>query len=156
MHLNGFLFGILGGIIHRKNLAVKALDKYYALLLASIVPVVAFFIAVGQSRGYYHNGLLAPLYVLFFLGITLIPSETRVFSFLSNRISRFLGNSVVVIYILHAPIYLAFGKTLKIIGVPKTLSFYLIFLGMLCISPSIARMDNAMSRYAREFLGRIQ
>jgi peptidoglycan/LPS O-acetylase OafA/YrhL len=105
LHLNTFLFGILGGISYFK---IKGLYKGYFTTLGFVLSVFAIYYLVfsiqlpSSLSCTYHNGLLAPLFFIFTLSLSL--DESVISRILSYRPLELLGDLSYSIFILQLPV----------------------------------------------------
>lgn len=131
LHLNEFLLGSLAGLYFlqkkdgmKKN---KALWIFFLLFLL----VLALKLSVD-----YHNGLLAPLFAIFLVVLSLDNGWVSRFS--QNKLCVFLGDISYSVYILQFPVWLLISdyRLEKYLGVSKgtDLAFYVKLFFLLLIS----------------------
>ncbi len=102
MHLNSFLIGVGGGVIFRSDV-LHSQNVHRWSWIASIGSIVGLFVAaVVDDSGYLvHDGLLAPLFLIFIVGVALDKSWLA--RACSTKTALALGNMAFAIYILQAP-----------------------------------------------------
>jgi peptidoglycan/LPS O-acetylase OafA/YrhL len=102
MHLNSFLIGVGGGIVFRADVLHRPnVHRWSGIgVMGSLVGL--FVAAVVDDSGFLvHDGLLAPLFVIFIVGVALDRSWLA--RACSTKTALALGNMAFAIYILQAP-----------------------------------------------------
>lgn len=130
-HLNAFIFGVGGGIIFRRT-SHRISPKIAALFL--IVSIITFIILIYMPNSiikYAHNGMMAPVFILFLFGIIL--NESVISRILSMRYAEVLGEISYGIYILQEPVRILldnilFTKTWFLNNLNLRFYFYLVVL----------------------------
>lgn len=135
-HLSTFLIGIAGGKLFmvRYALLVSNISKL-ELLSAAAVLVICYLIISKNIffNTFYHNGFLAPVFVLFIY--TMALSNKRFFTSFNIRGLQYLGEISYGIYILQIPVsILVYGLIDRTIHTSSTLSFYIFLTVLICMS----------------------
>ena len=129
-HLNIFLTGMLGGIYINKIKKINLLTAR-SLYLIGIIIFFAIFLIDNPLIKYVHNGLLAPVFFLIIIGLSLDKSLlTKV---LSENSFVLLGNASYSIYILQWPIFIIFTKLVNKSSL-NGIYFYIYLISLIIIS----------------------
>jgi len=135
-HLSTFLLGIAAGRLFESKQDILAIyTSKFELLSLVMITVLALLV---MSRNpiflkFYHNGLLAPVFVLFIYTVAL--SKGRLIKLFANRRLEYLGEISYGIYILQFPVsILVFGIMDRIVKVSPTVGFYIYLPSLIIIS----------------------
>jgi len=102
LHLNSFILGIISGLIFKRFKKPLSVSKSLILILAPLVIIFILVISHHPILHYYNNGLLAPLFAVFLIGLA--SDKTWLTKLLSSRPLVLLGEISYGIYILQIPI----------------------------------------------------
>jgi peptidoglycan/LPS O-acetylase OafA/YrhL len=119
-HLNTFIIGVAGGVIflqQRHKMRCKASFNFIILLVSVllIISILLFRHRFQELTGFrmvFENGLLAPLFIVFIIFLSL--DETLFSRLFSKKYLVLLGDSSYSIYILHYPVYLLYDSQIRI------------------------------------------
>lgn len=127
LHFNEFLIGNLGGILFLKKWSGTSNNMILPILFTLLFVVFDLQFPIN-----YHNGILAPFFVLFI--ILLARDKSVISTTFRKKVFNFLGEISYSVYILQFPVWLLISdyRLFKYLGIIKgtDLSFYakLIFL----------------------------
>jgi peptidoglycan/LPS O-acetylase OafA/YrhL len=130
-HLNQFLIGILGGYYYYRNLETKFyLPSWFCLALILFTMKIFNMAALGNYLN-LHNGLLAPLFIIF-----IISTAKRKNVFLRAKVLVFLGEISFGIYLLQRPIhyYVCDQINRKFMHLNDTMLFYFYVVVLVIVS----------------------
>jgi peptidoglycan/LPS O-acetylase OafA/YrhL len=107
-HLNGFIFGVLGGIFVKseKQKAQSSFIKWRATYLISFAVLLGIIYQFQNNVDPLHNGILVPLYFLICAGFAM--DNSMLTRFLSKPIFTEMGNTSYTLYIFQYPIFILF------------------------------------------------
>ncbi|MEM7161681.1 MAG: acyltransferase [Bacteroidota bacterium] len=107
-HLTTFLMGMLSADFYLKR-KVKFSNWLGSLMFFVSCTLLVLILSTHNAIiSYSHNGLLAPLFALLILSLSLV--ENRLSRFMGNRFFNLLGNSSYALYIFQWPLYLLFDQ----------------------------------------------
>jgi peptidoglycan/LPS O-acetylase OafA/YrhL len=107
LHLSSFFMGVAAGIMFARNDEVFTPILRWSTAIAIGVPVLMLaYLYINPSWSKYdHNGLLAPLHLLFILALAV--NTSAIGRVLSNSVLEFLGEVSYGMYIYQYPAYIA-------------------------------------------------
>lgn len=135
-HLSTFLIGVLGGLFYReKRQWIITYYKTAVQVFFVLVLLFLFLILSGNQlfRMAYHNGLLAPFFILFIFIVA--ENKSTFFNWFGNRKPEYLGEISYGIYILQVPVFRLLTQTVNMkVNVSATAFFYVYIILLVIIS----------------------
>jgi peptidoglycan/LPS O-acetylase OafA/YrhL len=128
-HLGTFTAGVVGGILFDRHRAT--LERLApALMVGAAAAFLALMLLPNPIVRFHHNGLFAPLFVVFIWGLGAAPRRPLARLFARPPLV-FLGDASYGIYLLQVPVALGCQALLDRLPVPSTYRFglYLLALG---------------------------
>jgi peptidoglycan/LPS O-acetylase OafA/YrhL len=159
-HMATLLVGLAGGIVfHRwhprlRRAAIPLLVGSLALFFATL------FLTPHRAIHYLHNGLLAPLFVVFLWGLGSNPN-LRVARWLRWSPLVALGEASYGIYILHFPVLFMFHALADRFELSVDAFFWiyyavLVLVSLLALKEVDAPLRKAIKRFHSKFLRRVR
>jgi len=151
MHLNSFVIGIAGGVLFRAHVVHRrdAQGWGWTLVVGSLAALLA--LSAHDDGGLFHNGLLAPLFLLGIVGLALDTSWlSRVFS---NKLCLALGNMSFGVYILQEPVMLSLMAAIGRIARAPVFFFPYLLILLFVSALAVSFIEQPMHRF---LLKRIQ
>ena len=136
-HFSTFLVGLAGGLLfvrHRERLQPFAVP----LMLATLGTFLAFVFVPNPIIQFHHDGLFAPLFVLFLCGFAAAPTLgiSRLFS---RPTFVLLGEASYWIYTLQGPVALVHGAITARMALAPEARFWSFYVGLTLISVACFR-----------------
>jgi len=133
MHLNAFIVGIWGGIYFKNRNHLKC-DPFLSItsFLSSLVLIFIIFALNLTPYSCYHNGLLAPIFLVLILSLSL--DKTIFSSFLSKKPFVILGHLSYSMYLLQYPLIIVMNNLDSQNKIANTTQFFYIYLLILISS----------------------
>lgn len=133
LHVNTFICGVITGVLFIRHKKLFERNNLFITVSFVVLLVIAYLCIVTDNKYfqlYYHNGLLAPLFILFIL--SLATAGIRVKAFLSHPSLQFLGEISYGIYILQVPVIIIIhGINSRFFKFSHTFEFYFYVLFLL-------------------------
>ena len=153
MHINAFILGIIVGVVFKSpSKTIETLGKHSTLGMIvtsfTIAVIIAFQDHISNFLGFdiaLTNGLLAPLFLLFIVYLSL--DKSIISSIMSHKWLVLLGEASFSLYILQRPVYGIYQRTLyNKIDLPNTAHFYLYLLILILISIASYKLFETPAR----------
>lgn len=162
MHWNTFIMGFVAGVWLKEGrlqpLAAPVLNisglLAVTLLLILLMNIREPVTAVMQTEFAYTNGLIAPLFLLF---IVLLSLNSGVIShFLQHRWLVLLGEASFSLYILQKPLHGIYERLMPSVIAPDSALHFYLFVVLLTISAlfSYQFFETPLRRYINNFFNR--
>jgi len=136
MHLNSFIVGIGGGLMFKRMPAGGNSYVPGLCMLFSGACMAALLLVPNPVIRFGHNGLLAPLEMIFIFGLA--RDRSSLSTLLSTKLVMLLGNLSYSIYILHGPLRKLVSYQYRVHGVtwspPTRFYVYSALLAMLSLA----------------------
>ncbi len=155
MHLNAFISGVIVGVLFkdRQQWLNNNMSRYSTagiiLTATTVALLIAFRAPISQILGIkiaFTNGLLAPLFLLFIVFLSL--NKGRMTHWLSHKWLILLGEASFSLYILQRPVHGIYEKTLqKYLQLPDATHFYLYLLLLILISIASYKLFETPARH---------
>ncbi len=126
-HLSSFLMGVAGGKFFLSNPAFLIKNTFRLELISVIALVVISYLIISRNIIFfklYHNGLLAPFFIMLIYTVTL--SRRKIINAFNHKRLQYLGEISYGIYILQVPVLiLVTGLVDRSIKTSATTTFYI-------------------------------
>ncbi|MBI5847661.1 MAG: acyltransferase [Nitrospirae bacterium] len=150
LHINSFIMGTAAGVFYKTDYKKPMKDHAVLwLLLVLILLVLAF-----QSNYHleFHNGLLAPLFAIFLLALSL--DSSKISEIMSSKPLMQLGEYSYAIYILQEPVHRFSLLVSNKIGLPPDSGMRFYFF-LILLLPFSSLSYHLIERPSRDIIKRV-
>jgi peptidoglycan/LPS O-acetylase OafA/YrhL len=122
MHLATFVFGLVLGLLFEQQ---RERIRPFAglMMLIAVVVFLALILIPNSIVKYHHNGLFAPIFGLFVVGLASAP-HLQISRIFSRRPFVLLGEASYGIYILQVPLYLGYAPVAQRLSMSPGFHFW--------------------------------